>query len=148
MSVGAYVKPHLTVDRPLAFSFQLVFCFCSYWWNGLLSRASLLELVYFVLFFLERNTSITVSQRSRASSPSMRNPALEEMISDSPELWDIDVCFLHMQLRATNGRLPKKHNSPPEFDFESSRSPDVWVSKKKKPSLQCWAVLTTWQYCR
>ena len=31
----------------------------------------------------------------------MRNPASNEMISDSVELWDTDVCFLHIQLMVT-----------------------------------------------
>ena len=53
----------------------------------------------------------------------MRNLASKEMISDSVELWDTDVCFLHIQLMGTNVRLPKIHNVPPDVDFESSRSP-------------------------
>ena len=52
----------------------------------------------------------------------MRNPASNEMISDSVELWDTDVCFLRVQLMGTNVRLPKIHKTLPEVDFESSRS--------------------------
>ena len=40
----------------------------------------------------------------------------------------------------------KKHNVPPEVDFESSRSPaksESWNS----PNLHCSAVFPTWQYC-
>ena len=40
----------------------------------------------------------------------------------------------------------KRHNVPPEVDFESSRSPaksESW----NNPSLHCLAVLPTWQYC-
>ena len=48
----------------------------------------------------------------------MRNPASEDMISDSVELWDTDVCFLHFQLMGTNVRLPKMHKTPPEVDFD------------------------------
>ena len=95
----------------------------------------------------ERNTSISMSQRSRASSPSMRNPASREVISDSVELCETEVCFLHIQLMGTNVRLPKIHKTPPDIDFESSRSPaksESW----NKPNLQCWAVLPTWQYSR
>ena len=89
--------------------------------------------------FVERNTSITASQRSRASNPSMRNPASKEIISDAVELWDSDVCFLHIQLMGTNVWLPKTHNVRPEVDFESSRSPtksESWNS----PNLHCLAV--------
>ena len=63
-----------------------------------------------------------MSRRSRASIPSMRNPASQEMISDSVELRDTAVCFLHIQLEGTNVRLPKIHKTPPDIDFESSRS--------------------------
>ena len=68
------------------------------------------------------------------------------MISDSVELCETEVCFLHIQLIGTNVRLPKMHNVPPEVDFESSRSPaksESWNS----PNLHCFAVLPTWQYC-
>ena len=53
----------------------------------------------------------------------MRNPTSKEMISDSVELWDTDVCFLHMQLMETNVRLPKIHKTHQKVDFESLRSP-------------------------
>ena len=68
------------------------------------------------------------------------------MISDSVELCETEVCFLHIQLIGTNVWLPKTHNVPPEVDFESSRSPaksESWNS----PSLHCLAVFPTWQYC-
>ena len=69
------------------------------------------------------------------------------MISDSVELWDTAVCFLHIQLMGTNVRLPKIHKTSPEVDVESSRSPaksESW----NKTCRQCWAVLPTWEYCR
>ena len=50
----------------------------------------------------------------------MRNPASTEIISDSVELWDADILFLHIHLMGTNVRLPKIHKIPPEVDFESS----------------------------
>ena len=53
----------------------------------------------------------------------MRKPASKEMVSDSEELWDTDVCFLHIQLMGTSVRLPKIHKIHPEVDFQSSRSP-------------------------
>ena len=69
------------------------------------------------------STSITKSHMSSAEKPSMRNPASNDMISDFVELWDTEVCFLHIQLNGTNVRLPKMHKTPPDVDFESSRSP-------------------------
>ena len=86
------------------------------------------------------------SHSSRAGSPSNLNPASKEMISDSVELWETAVCFLHIQLIGTNVLLPKTHNVCPEVDLESSRSPaksESWNS----PSLHCLTVLPTWQYC-
>ena len=82
------------------------------------------------------------SHKSRAGIPSNLNPASEEMISDSVELCETEVCFLHIRLIGTNVRLPKMHNVPPEVDSESSRSPaksESWNS----PSLHCLAVLPT-----
>ena len=88
-----------------------------------------------------------MSHRSRAGSPSIRCPASREMISDSVELWETDVCFLHIQLIGTDVLLPKIHKTLPEVDFESSRSLakyDSW----NNPSLQCCAVFPTWQFWR
>ena len=75
------------------------------------------------VLFVERNTSITTSQKSRAGNPSMGFPASREMISDSVELCETERCFLHIQLMGTNFRLPKIHKTPPEVDVESSKSP-------------------------
>ena len=75
------------------------------------------------LSIVERNTSITTSQRSRASTPSISNPPSREIISDSAELCETAVCFLHIQLIGTNVQLPKIHQTPLEVDFVSSRSP-------------------------
>ena len=86
------------------------------------------------------------SHNSRAGNPSNLNTVSKEMISDSVELCETAVCFLHIQLIGTNVWLPQMHNVPPEVDFESSRSPaksESWNS----PSLHCLAVLPTWQYC-
>ena len=43
-----------------------------------------------------------MSQRSRASNPSIRNPASREMISDSVQLYETAACFLHIQLTGRN----------------------------------------------
>ena len=52
------------------------------------------------------------SHKSTAENSSIRSPVPNEMISDSVELWDADVCFLHNQLMGTNVRLPKIHKIP------------------------------------
>ena len=86
------------------------------------------------------------SHNSRACEPSNLSPVSREMISDSVELWEKAVCFLHIQLIGTNVWLPKMHSVPPEVDFESSRSPaksESWNS----PSLHCLAALPRWQHC-
>ena len=68
-------------------------------------------------------TATIRSHKSSAGKPSNLNPASKEMISDSVELCDTEVSFLHIQLIGTNVWLPKMHNVPPDVDFESSRSP-------------------------
>ena len=91
-------------------------------------------------------TETVRSHNSRAGKPSNLNPVSKEIISDSVELCETAVCFLHIHLIGTNVWLPKMHNVPPEVDFESSRSPaksESWNS----PNLHCLAVLLTWQYC-
>ena len=91
-------------------------------------------------------TATIRSQKSSAGIPSNLNPASKEMISDSVELYETEVCFLHIQLIGTNVWLPKTHNVPPDVDFESPRSPaksESWIS----PNLHCFAVFPTWQYC-
>ena len=72
---------------------------------------------------------------SRAGNPSNLSPVSKEMISDSVELWETAVCFLHIQLVGTNVWLPKMHNVPPEVDFESSRSPAKSVLKQSQSAL-------------
>ena len=71
----------------------------------------------------------------------MRKPATEEIASVSVELWDTEVCFLHIQLTRTNVRLPKKHRIPPEVDFESSSSP-AKSDSRNNPNRQCCAEIT------
>ena len=85
------------------------------------------------------------SHKSNAGIPSLLNPAFKEMISDSVELCETEVCFWHIQLNGTNVWLPKMHNVPPEVDFESkiSAKSESWNS----PNLHCFAVFHTWQYC-
>ena len=99
-----------------------------------------------IVWIVFPKTETIRSHNSRAGIPSNLNPASKEMISDSVELCETEVCFLLIQHIGTNVWLPKMHNVPPEVDFESSRSPaksESWNS----PSLHCFAVLPTWQYC-
>ena len=99
-----------------------------------------------MFFFEECNTFLTTSHRKKkARIPSIRKPASREK-SDSVELWDTDVSFLHIQLTGTKcSTSKKKHEILPDVDFESSKYPaksESW----KKPNRQCWAVLPTWQH--
>ena len=91
-------------------------------------------------------TSTIRSHNSRAGKPSNLSPVSREIISDSVELCETEVGFLHIQLIGTHVWLPKTHNVPPDIDFESSRSPaksESWNS----PNLHCLAVFPTWQCC-
>ena len=113
-------------------------CFCHS-----ANRFLLRHCLVFLVLFEERNTSITTSQRSTVHTLS----TIQRNDSDSVELCETEVCFLHIQLTGTKVRLPKIRKTPPEVDFESSRSPaksESW----NKPSLQCCAVFPTWQNSR
>ena len=78
------------------------------------------------------------SHKSSAGIPSNLNPASKEMISDSVELCETDLCFLHIQLIGTNVWLPKMHNVPPEVDFESPKiSRKIGVLKQSQSALFC-----------
>ena len=98
-----------------------------------------------VLFGVIPNTSMTKSYRSSASKPSTRKPASNDMISDSVQLCDTDVCFLHIQPIGTYVPLPKMHQTPTDVDFESSRSTAKSESWNNR-NLQCWVALPTWQH--
>ena len=52
-------------------------------------------------FYHGSDTTIR-SHKSRARIPSNLNPASKEMISDSVELCETEVCFLHIQIVGTN----------------------------------------------
>ena len=88
------------------------------------------------IWFVFPRTETIRSHSSRARKPSNLNFASKEMIFDSVELCETEVCFLHIKLIGTNLWLPKTHNVPSDVDFESSRSPaksESW----KNPSLHC-----------
>ena len=90
--------------------------------------------VGFGILWVFPSTWMTKSHESSAGTPSIRKPSSNDMISDSVELRDTDVCFLHIQLIGTNVRLPKMHRTPPDVDFESSRSPgksESWNNPKE-----------------
>ena len=112
-------------------------------WDRLFALCTLLSLttglpgLSWVWIVFQRQKTIR-SRKSRAGNPSNLNPASKEMISDSVELCETEVCFLHIQLVGTNVWLPKMHNVPPEVDFESSRSPrKIRVLKQSQSPLFC-----------
>ena len=80
------------------------------------------------------------SQKSRARIPSNLNLASKEMIFDSVELWETEVCFLDIQLIGTTVWLPKMHNVPLDVDFVSlTISRKVGVLKQSPITfLQCY----------
>ena len=115
------------------------------WTNFTLVRTQVSP-CFATLIRVSPRTATIRSQKSRAGKPSNLNPASKEVISDSVELCETAVCFLHIQLIGTNVWLPKMDIVPHDVDFESSRSPaksESWNS----PSLHCLAVFPTWQYC-
>ena len=62
-----------------------------------------------------------------------------EMISDSVELCETEVCFLHIQLTGTNVWLPKTHSVPSDEDFDLKISCKIGVLKQSQSGLfvQC-----------
>ena len=58
----------------------------------------------------DRNTSITTSHKSRAGKPSIRKPASNDIISDSVDMCETEVCFLYIQLMVTNVRLKQSQS--------------------------------------
>ena len=95
-------------------------------------------LVGVLVLFVERNTSITTSHKSTTKNPSICSPASNEIISDSVELWDTDVCFLHIQRMVTNARLPKKHKNPPKSTLsphghQQNLSPRIYPVDNAEP---------------
>ena len=99
-------------------------------------------------FGLVRNETLQLlsPKDQGAGIPSMRKPASREISSASVVLCETDVYLLHIQLISTNVRLPKVHESPPDVDFESRRSPaksESW----NNPTLHCCAVFPTQQFC-
>ena len=96
-------------------------------------------LIAFLFWFdFECMTSIIKSQRSSAGMPSMRKRASREIISDSVELCETEVCFLHIQLIGTNVWLPKMHLIPPDVDFWVFKiSCKIGVLKQSQSALLC-----------
>ena len=75
---------------------QLINLLPSWFWNGDSHQFPGCHYGWSLLL-VERRTSFTMSQRSRASNPSIRNPASREIISDSVDLRETELCFLHIQ---------------------------------------------------
>ena len=81
------------------------------------------------------------SHKSRAGNPSIRSPASNEMIFDSVELWDTDVCFLHIQLVGTNARCPKYIRSPPMLTLSPQvlrQNPSLGTTNPMDTAKQCY----------
>ena len=79
-----------------------------------------------------------ISYNSRAAKQSNLNPVSKEKISDSVELCETAVCFLHIQLIGTNKWLPRMHNVPPEVDCWIFKiSCEVRVLKQSQSALFC-----------
>ena len=139
MSIGGYVI-HFTLLVNLLFS-----CYMLGLGFGIKNCPSFLVASLFWVEYrlcLNLKTSSTMSQRSRAGNPAIRSAASRQITSDSVEMCETEVRFLHIQLTGTNVRHPTMHKTPPEVHFESSRSPaksESWC----KPCLQCCAVFPT-----
>ena len=111
--------PHATIAQHLGFPFVWVWCVLRT--VSCLASVSRCRMSWcFGILWVVPSTSMTKSHKSSAGKPSIRKPASNDMISDSVELWDTDVCLLHIQLMVTNVRLPKMHKIASEVDFESS----------------------------
>ena len=127
-------NPQLTTAHPLAFSFQFVFWSCFYWWNGLLSRTSLLGLVYFVL------QCCVLIVTLQLPCPKDREQAVHPCAIQFPKKWfqTLQTCGILTFVSCTSNwwwqmfGFREYIKSSPEVDFESSRSPAKSESWKKK----------------
>ena len=73
-------------------------------------------------------TATIRSHSSRASKQSNLSPVSKEMISDSVELCETEVCFLHIQLVGTNVRLSKTHNVPHDVILNPQDLPRMYLT--------------------
>ena len=101
--------PLRSLDGFSVTNFSLVsICFL----NVLLRDGSLRACLFFCFWFVfECITSTINSQRSSAGISCIRKPASRETISDSVELCDTHLCFLHNQLFGTYVWLPNAQYS-------------------------------------
>ena len=67
--------------------------------------------------------TMTKSHGAKAEMPSKRKPASKDLTSDSAELCEIAVCFLHVKFIGTKSGLPKMNEIPPNVGLESSMPP-------------------------
>ena len=126
----------LTFERTQSILFSTLVFLWDRWLLSMITGHPGLSVVW-VMF---PKTETIKSHNSRANSPSDLNPASKDMISDSVELCETAVCFLHIQLVGTNVWLPKTHNVPLEIDLESSRYPakaESWNSPNMHCFLRC-----------
>ena len=75
------------------------------------------------------NTSHINSQRSSAGRPSILSPASSATTSDSEDECEIAPCFLHSHVIGQNVCGPIRHNTAPEVDLLSRKSPAKLASQ-------------------
>ena len=104
-SIHFFAYPPISKDQATVFHWSVSLFL---WWSGFLIVPC--DTSFSMLWVKQEcNTSTTKSQRSEPGVPSMRNPASRETTSDSIELCETEVCFLHIQPPRTNVRRPKMH---------------------------------------
>ena len=95
-------------------------------------------------WFVFPRTATIRSHKSSAGISSNLNPASKEMISDSVEMCETEVCFLHSQLIGTNVWLPKTQNVPSDDFWILKNTSKIEVLKQSKSAL---FDSVSWQYC-
>ena len=97
------------------------------------------------LWFVFPRTATIRSHKSSAVVPSNLNPASKELISDSVELCETEVCFLHIQLLGTNAWLQKRTMFIQKWILNPQDLPQN-RSLETVPVCNVWH-FPSWQYC-
>ena len=93
-----------------------------------------------VVWVMFPKTERVRSHKSRAGTPSNLNPTSNEMTSDSVELCETEVCFLHIQLIGTNVWLPKNAQCSSRSGFFNPQD------LPRSQSLETVPICIVWQY--
>jgi len=72
-----------------------------------------------------------VDHKVKHGIPSILTAASRAITSASAEECEIAVCFLQIQVKGTNVRLPTKHKMPPEVDLLDAKQPAKPASANK-----------------